>query len=94
MICTFKVTRYYLQMCLEIFATIVLKYMSLIQLTFFSTIINMVSMHKKTGVQMVKNSFMVQIKPDVPDNFKKYKTKTIPKNIILPKSKYDLKTRY
>ena len=33
-------------------------------------------------------------KPDVPDNFKKYKTKTIPKNIILPKSKYDLKTRY
>ena len=39
---------------------------------------------------MVKNSF----KPDVPDNFKKYKTKTIPKNIILPKSKYDLKTRY
>ena len=32
--------------------------------------------------------------PDVPDNFKKYKTKTIPKNIILSKSKYDLKTRY
>ena len=31
---------------------------------------------------------------DVPDNFKKYKTKTIPKNIILSKSKYDLKTRY
>ena len=30
-------------------------------------------------------------KPDVPDNFKKYKTKTIPKNIILSKSKYDLK---
>ena len=27
--------------------------------------------------------------PDVPDNFKKYKTKTIPKNIILSKSKYD-----
>ena len=24
----------------------------------------------------------------------KYKTKTIPKNIILSKSKYDLKTRY
>ena len=33
-------------------------------------------------------------KLDVPDNFKKYKTKTIPKNIILSKSKYDLKTRY
>ena len=30
-------------------------------------------------------------KPDVSDNFKKYKTKTIPKNIILSKSKYDLK---
>ena len=33
------------------------------------------------------------MKPDVPGNFKKYKTKTIPKNIILSKSKYDLKTR-
>ena len=32
--------------------------------------------------------------PDLPDNFKKYNTKTIPKNIILLKSKYDLKTRY
>ena len=32
--------------------------------------------------------------PDVPDNFKKYKTKTIMKNIIFSKSKYDLKTRY
>ena len=30
-------------------------------------------------------------KPDVSDNFKKYKTKTIPKNIIQSKSKYDLK---
>ena len=29
------------------------------------------------------------MKPDVPDNFKKYKTKTIPKNIILSKSKCD-----
>ena len=34
------------------------------------------------------------LKSDVPDNFKKYKTKTIPKNIILSKSKYGLKTRY
>ena len=29
------------------------------------------------------------MKADVPDNFKKYKTKTIPKNIIFSKSKYD-----
>ena len=35
-----------------------------------------------------------QKKPDVPDNFKKYKTKTIPKNIIFSKSKYDLKTSF
>ena len=33
-------------------------------------------------------------KPDVPDNFRKYKTTTIPKNIILSKTEYDLKTRY
>ena len=33
-------------------------------------------------------------KPDAADNFMKCKTKTIPKNIILLKSKYDLKTRY
>ena len=33
-------------------------------------------------------------KPDVPDNFKEHKSKTIPKNIILSKSKYDFKTRY
>ena len=34
------------------------------------------------------------LKPDVPDNFKKNRTKTIPMSIILSKSKYDLKTRY
>ena len=33
-------------------------------------------------------------KPDVPDNFKKFKTKTIPKIIILSKSKYDSNTRH
>ena len=39
-------------------------------------------------------SYVMAQKPDVPNNFKKYKSKTIPKNIILLKSKYDLKTRY
>ena len=32
-------------------------------------------------------------KPDFPDNLKKYKTKTIPKNSILFKSKYDFKNK-
>ena len=32
--------------------------------------------------------------PDIPDNFKKYKTKIMSKNIILSKSKYDLKARH
>ena len=36
----------------------------------------------------------MQRKPDVPDNFKKYKTKTVPQNIILSKSKYGWKIRY
>ena len=32
-------------------------------------------------------------KPDFPDNLKKYKTKTIPKNSILFKPKYDFKNK-
>ena len=47
---------------------------------------------RKNETFQKKKQFTKQ-KPDVPDNFKKYKTKSIPKNIILSKSKYDLKTK-
>ena len=48
----------------------------------------------RTFLQKFSTTFNTIQKPDVLNNFKKYKTKTIPKNIILSKSKYDLKTRY
>ena len=52
MICTFKATHYCLQMYLKVFATSVLKYMSLIQLTFFEHQVSMASMASKTGAEL------------------------------------------
>ena len=43
---------------------------------------------------IVISFYIERTRLDVPDNFEKYKTKTIPKNIILSNQNNGLKTRY
>ena len=47
MICTFRMTHYYLHMYLKVFGTSALKYMSLIQFNFFNTRTSMASVFKQ-----------------------------------------------